>query len=263
MNNNTTHAKRVGKTALLASLVVAAFSTASTVHAKTINVETGPLFSKLFADIRCKRAAVQAKGKWTGRYWLKPGSLDGYCQIVVPDPIVKFIPPPPKPTHHGGRLVPVNAVKLWNQNHANWRCPQIAKEKGGKWTGKWSDKRGNAPAFCQIRMKAPIKVIPPKPTYKTIKVNAGQIWNQAHANQLCRDLAKKNNGTWTKRWSSVGKKSTCDIQVAVKPAPPKLAPIKPVIKQPHHNRGSIREVSAGSIWDQNHAARKCPLIAPD
>ena len=106
-----------------------------------------------------------------------------------------------------------------------------------------------------------MKVIPPKPTYKTIKVNAGQIWNQAHANQLCHDLAKKNHGTWTKRWSSVGKNSTCEVKVVVKPAPPKLAPIKPVIKQPNHNRGSIREVSAGSIWDQSHAARKCPLIA--
>ncbi|RVU85785.1 hypothetical protein EOL70_04745 [Leucothrix sargassi] len=254
------------KTAILASLAVTALGVTSNVHAKTINVEAGPLFSKVFADIRCKRAAQKANGKWTGRYWLKPGSLDGYCQIVVPDPVVKIIPPKP-PKKHGqpkSTFISVNADQLWNQNHANWRCPQLAKAKGGTWTGKWSNKTATAPSYCQIEIK-PKKVIqPPKPTYKTIKVKAGRIWSQEHANQRCVELAKANRGTWTKRWSSVGERSTCDVRVEVKPAI-KPAPVKvvtpPAPSKSRHERNSVREVSAGGIWDQAHAARKCPLIA--
>jgi len=265
MMKSNKQASRLAKASLLASLTIAALSATSSVQAKTINVETDNLFSQFFANIRCKRAAIKNSGEWTGRYWLKPNSLNGYCQIVVPDPVVTRAPPPkPKSTKHQGKLISVKADRLWNQSHANWRCPQLAKEKNGKWTGNWSDRTANAPSFCQVELKPPVVI---KPTYKTIKVKAGRIWNQQHANQRCVELAKQNKGTWTKRWSSVGEVSSCEVKVVVKPTPqkpPKLAPIKPEVQRTHRDRRdrhSTREVSAGSIWDQSHANRKCPLIA--
>ena len=265
MKKTNTRASSMGKTALLASIVIAATSTASTAQAKTINVEAGPLFSKFFADIRCKRAAEKVRGQWTGRYTLKPGSLDGHCQIVVPDPVVKIIAPPPKPQHSRSTFIKVDAQQIWNQQHANQRCPQLAKQKGGRWTGKWSTKTAQTPSFCQVEIKKKKVVQPVRPTYKTIKVVAGKIWNQPHANKRCNQLAQQQKGTWTKHWSTVGNNSTCDIKVRVQPAPPKVV-IKvvqpaPVVKPTRHNNGSIREVSAGGIWDANQANRKCPLIA--
>ena len=260
MKKTNTRASSMGKTALLASLVIAGVSVAGTVQAKTINVEAGPLFSKFFADIRCKSAAKKVRGQWTGRYTLKPGSLDGHCQIVVPDPVVKIIAPP-KPAPRQGKLISVNAQQLWNQQHANQRCPQIAKEKGGRWTGKWSTKTANSPSFCQIEIKPRMAIQPARPMYKTIKVQAGKIWNQPHANKRCLQLAQQNKGTWTKRWSSVGERSSCEIKILVKPVTPKVVPVQPVVKQTRHDRNNVREVSAGGIWDAKQANRKCPLIA--
>lgn len=224
-------------------------------QARTINADAGPIFNQFFANIQCERAAAKLKGKWNGRYWTKPGTINGVCQVVVADPV------PPKPAKKppikpAVNLLTVDAGKLWNEAHANTRCPQLAKENNGRWTGKWSDKTANKPSYCQIEVI--VKPTISKPTHKYINVKAGRIWSSEHANKRCKKLAKKNNGTWTGKWSTKHDKSTCQVKVAIAPKPA-IPPVKP--SPTPATGGNIREVAAGPIWDQAQAAGKCPLIA--
>jgi len=223
-------------------LLTAAVSFGSA-HAKTINVETGPIFNQFFANVQCEQLASKYKGEWHGRYWTKAGTTIGVCQIDVPDT--------PSFTAHtisgGGPLISVDAGQLWNESHANWRCPQLAKERGGHWTGKWSEKTATAPSYCQITMTPAPVVHTPK--YKKVHVKAGRIWSQEHAKKRCSKVAARNNGQWTGKWSSKDNQSTCQIKMAANATP---VPAK---------KRNIREISAGTIWDQAQAKRRCPKIA--
>lgn len=228
-------------------------------QAKTINAEAGMIFSKFSAELQCKRAAAKLKGQWNGRYWTKPGSFMGVCQIIVPDPI------PPKPVKHppikpSVKLISVDAGRLWSEAHAKQKCPQLAKKEGGRWNGKWSDKTDSRPSYCQVEIL--VKPVIPKPTHKYMDVKAGTIWSPEHAKVHCRNIAKKQNGEWTGKFLGKRGESTCQIKVPVA-APVIKAPVppKPVSAPPKPHSRNIREVSAGPIWDQRQAAFKCPLIA--
>ena len=45
-------------------------------------------------------------------------------------------------------------------------------------------------------------------------IEAGPIWNQAHANKKCSRVAKRNNGVLTGQWWTTvqGKMSVCQVQ---------------------------------------------------
>ena len=222
-------------------------------QARTINAEAGPIFNSFFAKIQCEKTASKLNGKWNGRHWTKPGTINGVCQIIVPDPIIAkpIHKPMPKPPHRPSvKLLSVDAGKIWNKAHADWRCPQLAKTNNGRWTGKWNVMVDDKPSFCQIEVI--IKPVIHQPTHKIINAKAGRIWGDDHAKQRCANLAKENHGQWTGKWSTEANISSCQIKIAIKPP-------APAIKAP--NPRNVREVSAGSIWDQAQANRKCPLIA--
>lgn len=241
--------------------VIAITAGVSSAQAKTINAEAGPIFSSFFAKIQCEQAAAKVNGKWNGKYWKKPGTINGVCQIVVPDPVIAkptFKPIRQAPIKPSVKLLSIDAGRLWNQAHADWRCPQLAKENNGRWTKNWSEKTADKPSYCQIEVK--VKPVVQAPRYKIMNVNAGRIWSAEHANERCPEIAKQNNGTWTSKWSTKGNVSSCQIKVLIKPA---VKPVPPrAVKQskPKKSR-NVREVSAGKIWDQAQANRKCPRIA--
>lgn len=236
-------------------LGVAAMTAGSgSLQAKTINADAGPIFSKFFAKAQCQRAASKLRGKWTGRYWTKPGTIDGVCQITIPDPIPSVKPIKRTPHKPSVKLLSVDAGRLWNKAHADTRCPQLAKENRGRWNGKWSEKTATDPSYCQVEIT--VKPSIAKSTYKILNVNAGRIWSQEHAEEQCPKVAKKNIGTWTGKWVDKGKNSKCQIKITTKK--PKVA-IKPLVKPKKTKR--IREVSAGVIWNQVQANRKCQRVA--
>jgi hypothetical protein len=70
-------------------------------------------------------------------------------------------------------------------------------------------------------------------------IEAGPIWNQGHANQVCPAVAQAHGGEWTGHWWTTvpNEMSVCQIQM---PA---------------------RTVEAGPIWNQQHAEQVCPAIA--
>ena len=244
------------------SLGVAAMATGvSSVQARTINAEVGPIFSSFFAKIPCEQAASKLKGKWNGKYWKKPGTINGVCQIVVPDPVVaKPIHKPIRqaPIKPSVRLLSVDAGRLWNQAHADWRCPQLAKQNNGRWTKKWSEKTADKSSYCQVEVV--VKPVIPPPSHKIMNVKAGRIWSPEHAKQRCPSIAKQNDGSWTGKWSTEGNVSSCQIKVAIKP-PVKPVPLPAIKSDKPKKPRNVREVSAGRIWDQAQANRKCPLIA--
>jgi hypothetical protein len=68
-------------------------------------------------------------------------------------------------------------------------------------------------------------------------INAGPIWNQTHANQVCPGVCG-NVGWWTGQWTTTvpGSMSVCQC------------------------RSVPRNVEAGPIWDQQDANNKCPNV---
>ena len=254
MKQLLTHQTSQKKIISLSLGIIAITAGMGNLQAKTINADGGPIFNSYFAKIQCERAASKLNGEWNGRYWTKPGTINGVCQVVVPDPIIA------KPTHKPMRrppikpsvkLISVDAGRIWNQAHADSVCPRLAKENKGIWRGKWSEKVDGKPSYCQIEVT--VKPVIRAPSHKIINVKAGRIWSEEHAEQRCTKLAKENHGQWTGKRSVKGNVSSCQIKIAIKPKPPKA------IKK--HKQRNVREVSAGSIWDQAQANRKCPRIA--
>ncbi|MGB1310615.1 MAG: mannan-binding protein [Leucothrix sp.] len=212
-----------------------------TAQAKTVNVNSGPIINGLFARIVCPNVAAQANGVWTGEYDRKRQT----CEVNIPDPVKQNKPVKRAPLKPPVKLLNVEAGRIWSQPHANQRCKQLAKANKGRWTGNWSEKTETKPSYCQIEVLLPKK---PKPTHKTVNIEAGRIWSQAHANQRCVALAKINKGQWTGKFSTVNHKSSCEIKVALTPPKPK----------PTHKMVNI---DAGRIWSKSHANHRCAALA--
>jgi len=70
-------------------------------------------------------------------------------------------------------------------------------------------------------------------------IEAGPIWHQDHAEQVCPAVAHAHGGEWTGHWwtTVAGSMSVCQVRM---PA---------------------RSVEAGPIWNQAHAEQVCPAIA--
>ncbi len=97
----------------------------------------------------------------------------------------------------------VEAGPIWNQQHANQVCPAIAASQGGEWTGHWWTTVPNEMSVCQISIAQPARA-----------VNAGPIWNQQHANQVCPAIAASQGGEWTGHWWTTvpNEMSVCQIR---------------------------------------------------
>jgi phospholipase C len=45
----------------------------------------------------------------------------------------------------------VEAGPIWNQDDANVKCPALAQQKGGAWTGQWVTTRPGEMSVCEIK----------------------------------------------------------------------------------------------------------------
>ena len=97
----------------------------------------------------------------------------------------------------------IEAGPIWNQQHANQVCPAIAASRGGEWTGHWWTTVANEMSVCQISIPQPARA-----------VEAGPIWNQQHANQVCPAIAASQGGEWTGHWWTTipNEMSVCHIR---------------------------------------------------
>jgi len=97
----------------------------------------------------------------------------------------------------------VEAGPIWNQTHADQVCPAIAVSQGGEWTGQWWTTVQGEMSVCQIRIPEPAR-----------SVEAGPIWNQTHAEQVCPAIAVSQGGEWTGQWWTTvpNEMSVCQIR---------------------------------------------------
>ncbi len=125
---------------------------------------------------------------------------------------------------------------IWTQSEAETKCPRVAAEAGGQWTGDWRMSVPGKTSICQVSLT-------PQLAPRTRNIEVGPIWSQSEAEAKCPRAAADARGQWTGQWKTTvpGQMSVCEI--ADRPAP------KP------------QNVEAGPIWSQADAALKCPVAA--
>lgn len=238
---------------------------------KMIYVDVGRVWNKAHANQRCAAVAKTNKGQWTGKYSTKNNRSS--CEIKVAinhAPPVAQIPKPEKPKRSGRRTRDISAGRLDSQWRAERKCKRIAQEANGTWTGKWRKSNGQQQGNCEVRFARIKKQQPAAAPTSTVKeVNAGPIWDQAHANRKCPLIATNNKGQWTGNWRKVGANNMSVCQIRVNTAGKASAP---VVKsqttyvplptpRPAAPVSNVREIFAGPIWDQSQANTKCQLVA--
>lgn len=80
----------------------------------------------------------------------------------------------------------------------------------------------------------------------TRALEAGPIWSNDNAKEVCPGVASKAGGSWTGGWwtTVAGEMSVCEVSF---PSPPPAT--------------TLRDVNAGYIGDHQHALTVCPGVA--
>jgi hypothetical protein len=103
-------------------------------------VEVGPIWNQMDAERKCQKAARDAGGTWTGQWrTTRPGQMSE-CDIAGGN----------GGGHHGKDRW-VDAGPIWNQFDADRKCPKVARDVGGKWTGQWKTTRPGQMSVCEIK----------------------------------------------------------------------------------------------------------------
>ncbi len=232
-------------------------------------METGKIWSDEHAKRRCTRLAEQNDGTWSGVWRDAPnGKRGSVCMITVAKDAHKpthQTTPIDRPTNTGSQFSSVRNVKagaIWDGDHAERKCPVVARNAKGTWTQRWNKTGPGNESVCEVRFSnlspAPTVPVPtqtPSNT-RTRNVAAGPIWDDRQAEDKCPVIAANNKAKWTGNWTKTGPGNTsvCEISVVV-PTNTTQAPVN------QFNSPTTREVAAGGIWDQTQANRKCPVIA--
>jgi rubredoxin len=113
----------------------------------------------------------------------------------------------PAAAKHGVR--DVEAGPIWNQMDADRKCPKVARDVGGTWTGQWHTTQPGRMSVCEVAGGHH------SGGGKHDKwVEAGPIWNQFDADRKCPDVARKAGGKWTGQWKTTqpGRMSVCEVK---------------------------------------------------
>jgi hypothetical protein len=142
----------VGAAAPAALLLIA--SPAAAKHGVR-QVEVGPIWNQMDAEKKCRKAARDTDGTWTGEWrTTRPGQMS-VCDIAG--------------GHgggggggkgtwisiggHGGKGKWVEAGPIWNDADADGKCRRVARSVGGKWTGQWKTTKVGRMSVCQVKRK--------------------------------------------------------------------------------------------------------------
>lgn len=103
-------------------------------------VEVGPIWNQMDAERKCPKAASEAGGTWTGQWrTTRPGQMS-VCDIAGA-----------RGGGHNGKDRWREAGPIWNQVDADRKCPKVARDAGGKWTGQWKTTRPGQMSVCEIK----------------------------------------------------------------------------------------------------------------
>lgn len=121
-----------------------------------------------------------------------------------------FLASAPAAAKHGDRWV--DAGPIWNQFDADRKCPNVARDVGGKWTGEWKTTQPGRMSVCEIAGGRGGDG--GGSSSKDRWAEAGPIWNNFDADRKCPDVARKAGGKWTGQWKTTqpGRMSVCEVK---------------------------------------------------
>lgn len=129
-------APSLGLASSFALLILAASPAAA--KPNVVEVEVGPIWNQMDAERKCPDAARKAGGSWTGDWrTVRPGQMS-VCDVAGAK-------------SGGSRDGWIEAGPIWNQFDADRKCPQIARDAGGKWTGQWKTTRPGQMSVCEVK----------------------------------------------------------------------------------------------------------------
>lgn len=97
------------------------------------DVEVGPIWNQSDAEGKCRRAADQSHGRWTGQWRTTRTGEMSVCQIDF-----------------GRPARDVEAGPIWNDADAGVKCPVAAFAVHGVWTGQWRTVVPGQMSVCAI-----------------------------------------------------------------------------------------------------------------
>lgn len=99
------------------------------------DLEVGPIWNQADAETKCRRAAEDARGQWTGQWRTTRAGQMSVCQIAF-EPV--------------RRTRDVEAGPIWNDADAGAKCPIAAFAVRGVWTGQWRTVTPGEMSVCAI-----------------------------------------------------------------------------------------------------------------
>ena len=191
-------------------------------------MSAGTLNNQWNATQKCQAIATRTGGTWTGNWTKSTPGVQGTCAIRLKKVVTAtpLTPSAPRPT---GTVRTVNAGPIWDQSAANRKCPIIANNIRGTWTGVWNKINYSTHAStCQVQTNAggsttvyvpttPTPTVftprPVAPAANIQEIYVGPVWDQTQANKKCQLLATSKNGVWTGNWRKTnGHNSVCSIR---------------------------------------------------
>jgi hypothetical protein len=133
--------------------------------------------------------------------------------ICAAAPAALLLSSAPASAKHGTR--DVEAGPLWNQMDADRKCPRVARDAGGTWTGQWHTTIPGQMSVCEVAGAHEGRGwIDIHKGHKVKSVEVGPIWNQMDAERKCTAAARERGGTWNGQWRTTvpGRMSECDIR---------------------------------------------------
>ena len=97
------------------------------------DVEVGPIWNQADAEGKCRRAAEESHGRWTGQWRTTRTGEMSVCQI-----------------DYGRPARDVEAGPIWNDADAGVKCPVAAFAVRGVWTGQWRTVVPGQMSVCAI-----------------------------------------------------------------------------------------------------------------
>jgi hypothetical protein len=106
-------------------------------------VGAGPIWNNTDAQRKCPEVARREGGKWTGQWKTPSHSMNSICEVERSG------------SHRGdnrGRHKDnwVEAGPIFAQPQAEHRCPEVARNAGGKWTGQWKTTQPGRMSVCEV-----------------------------------------------------------------------------------------------------------------
>lgn len=189
----------------------------------TRSIEVGIIWNSDQANQRCSALARSMGGEWNGQWTTSDDGKRSYCEIQGGN-----VHQANRGGGHRTNIREISAGPIRSDRQAERRCPRIAADANGRWTGDWRH-TGPGESVCSVELqgrngpprRATVEVdtvyvdrTPAGRQPNVREVAAGPIWDQNQASTKCPYIASTQNATWTGNWRKLGPdhQSVCEVR---------------------------------------------------